>query len=245
MTRLVLFFCLLSGCVFAQDAKEIVRKSDERVRGNTSFADITIEIIRPTWKRELSLKAWTKGNNYSLIYITSPVKDKGIVFLKREKEVWNWIPAIERNIKLPPSMMNQSWMGTDFTNDDLVKEASIIEDYIHKLTGDSLIGDRICYKIELIPKPESAVVWGKVILFIDKKDLLMLHARYYDEEGILINTMYATDIKMIGGRLLPAKLEMVPEEKKGNRTVLKYNNLEFDKSIEESFFTTNNMSKVR
>lgn len=95
-------------------AKEIVKKADDNMRGNTSIADITIVIVRPTWKRELSMKAWTKGEDYSMILITSPAREKGTVFLKRIKEVWNWIPAIERNIKLPPSMMSQSWMGTDF-----------------------------------------------------------------------------------------------------------------------------------
>lgn len=114
-------------------AKAIVKKAEDNMRGNTSKADITIKIIRPTWDREMNMKAWTKGDDYSMILITSPAKEKGTVFLKRIKEVWNWIPAIERTIKLPPSMMSQSWMGTDFTNDDLVKEASSVSDYDHKL----------------------------------------------------------------------------------------------------------------
>jgi hypothetical protein len=114
-------------------AKDIVKKADDNMRGKTSQADITIKIIRPTWSREMNMKAWTKGDDYSMILVTSPAKEKGTVFLKRIKEVWNWIPSIERNIKLPPSMMSQSWMGTDFTNDDLVKEASSVSDYDHKL----------------------------------------------------------------------------------------------------------------
>ncbi|MGZ5243150.1 MAG: outer membrane lipoprotein-sorting protein [Bacteroidia bacterium] len=226
-------------------AVEIVRKADQKAKGNTSLSSITIQTIRPTWKREMSLKVWTKGNNYVLILVTAPQKDKGIVYLKRNKEVWNWIPSIERNIKMPPSMMSQSWMGTDFTNDDLVKEASIIEDYEHTLLGETEVDGRGCYKIQLIPKPQSAVVWGKIILSIDKKEWLMLHAEYFDEEGVLVNTMHASDIKELGGRILPGRLEMIPADKKGNKTVLIYNSLAFDKPMDDSYFSTNNMPKVK
>lgn len=237
--------CLIANNVFSQDAKEIVRKSDERVRGISSQANMTIQIVRATWSREMSMKTWSKGNDLAMILITSPAKDKGTVFLKRKKEVWNWIPSIERNIKLPPSMMSQSWMGTDFTNDDLVKEASVVEDYVHSVIGEADIDSRMCYKIQMIPKPEASVVWGKVVLWIDKKDYLMMKAEYYDEENILVNTMNAGDVKMLGGKLLPSRMEMIPVEKKGNKTVLIYNSLLFDQHVEESFFSTQNMQKVQ
>ncbi|MBK8956708.1 MAG: outer membrane lipoprotein-sorting protein [Saprospiraceae bacterium] len=229
----------------AQSAKDIVRKADEHARGKTSMAHMTIQTIRPKWSREMTMKTWGKGNDLAMILITAPVKDKGIVFLKRKKEVWNWIPSIERNIKMPPSMMSQSWMGTDFTNDDLVKEASILEDYEHTLVKDSLIDDRICYKIHLQPKPQAAVIWGGIDLFIDKKNDVILHAHYFDEEGRLVNTMHASGLKNLGGRLLPARLEMIPADKKGHKTVLIYNSLTFDKAIEDAFFTSQNMSKLQ
>jgi len=115
---LLLFFCSVA---FSQEARDIVKQAEERERGKTSLADMSIEIVRPTWKRTMNMKTWTKGNDLAMILVTAPAKDKGIAYLKRKKEVWNWIPSIERNIKMPPSMMNQSWMGTDFTNYDLVK----------------------------------------------------------------------------------------------------------------------------
>lgn len=243
---ILLFILFLLSCLLnAQDATEIIRKADEKARGKTSIASITIQIIRPNWTREMKVKGWTKSNDLSIILVTEPVKDKGVVYLKRKKEVWNWIPSIERNIKLPPSMMSQSWMGTDFTNDDLVKEASIVEDYNHSIIGDTVIDQRPCYKIRLLPKPESAVVWGKLLMCIDKKDNLMLYVEYYDEDGKLINTMKTSDIKMLGGRLLPSRMEMIPADKKNNKTVLIYNSLQFDKPIEDNFFTPQNMSKVK
>lgn len=124
---ILLFFAF--NITWAQDARDIVKKADEKMKGKTATANITIQTVRPNWSREMTLKSWSKGNDWSMILVTAPAKDKGIVYLKRKKEVWNWIPSIERNIKLPPSMMSQSWMGTDFSNDDLVKEASVIEDY--------------------------------------------------------------------------------------------------------------------
>lgn len=240
-----LLFFHLSIIALPQEAKDIVKKADEKAKGKTSISNITVQIIRPSWTREMSVKAWTKGNDLSMILVLAPAKEKGVVFLKRKKEVWNWIPSIERNIKMPPSMMSQSWMGTDFTNDDLVKEASILEDYNHSFLEDVGIDGRSCYKIQLIPKPKAAVVWGKVILSIDKKDFMMLHAEYFDEDKKLINTMHCSDIKMLGGRLLPAKMEMVPADKKGNKTVMIYNSLSFDTPLEDSFFTTQNITKVK
>ena len=180
----ILFFSIVlaisfSNILLAQNAKEIVKKADQKMRGNSMQAEMSIKTIRPTWSREMQCKVWTKGTDFSMIFVLSPAKDKGITFLKRKKEVWNWMPALERTIKLPPSMMSQSWMGTDFTNDDLVKESSIVEDYDHTITGDTVIQNRSCYIIQMIPKPETAVVWSKVMVSIDKKDFLELHSRFF------------------------------------------------------------------
>ena len=118
-------------------ATEILQKADEKTRGSESaYSEMTITTVRPKWTREMAMKSWAKGNDYSLILITSPARDKGTAFLKRKKEVWNWVPNIERSIKMPPSMMMQSWMGTDFTNDDLVRESSTVDDYDSEVVGD-------------------------------------------------------------------------------------------------------------
>ncbi|EID75376.1 outer membrane lipoprotein-sorting protein [Imtechella halotolerans] len=226
-------------------AKEIVKKADDNMRGNTSIADITIVIVRPTWKRELSMKAWTKGEDYSMILITSPAREKGTVFLKRIKEVWNWIPAIERNIKLPPSMMSQSWMGTDFTNDDLVKEASSVSDYEHTHLGKEVIAGKECYKIEMVPKASAAIVWKKVIVWIDTSDFLQLKAEFYDEDGELVNRMNSSEIKLMDGKKITSKIEMIPVDKPGQSTVIIYKNILFNTPINDDFFTTRNMKQLK
>ncbi|TAL60225.1 MAG: outer membrane lipoprotein-sorting protein [Bacteroidetes bacterium] len=238
-------FMVMGFLSISEDPKEVIRKAEEKMRGKTSEAEMTIQTVRPTWTREMKLKTWGKGTSYAVILVTAPVKEKGTVFLKKEKEVWNWVPSIERVIKLPPSMMTQSWMGTDFTNDDLVKESSAIEDYTHSFLKDSLIDGRICYSIKMIPKQDAAVVWGKIIVWIDKKDYLQLRAEFYDEENMLVSTMQSSDVRIMGGRMIPARVEMIPADKKGHKTVMIYNNIRFDEPIEDSFFTTPNMKKVK
>ena len=237
-----IFFIFLIAGAKAQDATEIIRKADEKMQGKSNSAEMTMTIQRPDWQREVSLKSWAKGQELSLI---SPARDKGAAFLKRDKELWNWQPRIDRVIKLPPSMMMQSWMGSDFTNDDLVKQSSIVTDYHHELLGDTLIDNYSCYKIALLPKEDAPVVWGKIEAYITKDDLLQKLIKYYDEDGYLINTMVLKDIRDIGGRVIPTRLEMIPAEEVGQKTVIRYLNIAFDIDIPDQFFSLQNMKKVR
>lgn len=232
------------GAAFAQDATEIVHKMDQKMRGESLKAEIRMSIIRPTWKRTLTMKSWSRGYDYSLILITEPARDEGTAFLKRGNEIWNWVPRVGRTIKMPPSMMMQSWMGSDFTNDDLVRESSIVRDYTHSIVGDSVIAGRESYKIEMIPTPDAPVVWAKVLVWITKEEYLELRAEFYDEDGKLINIMNATNIQEFDGRMLPSKMEMIPVEKDGHATVLEYIFMEFNAGIPESFFSIQNMRRV-
>ena len=141
-------------------------------------------------------------------------------------------------------MMAQSWMGTDFTNDDLVKASSRIDDYDHKIVGDSVIEGRKSWKIEMIPLPQAAVVWSKINIWIDQKDYLELRLEYYDEDGKLVNVLQCSDVRNVGGRLIPCKLEMIPAQKKGQETVVTYKSALFNQPISDDFFTTQNMKKV-
>lgn len=233
---IILFVCSFSF-VYPQSATEIIKKADEKMRGKTSQGELIIKTTRPTWSREMKIRSWMKENDFALLLIQSPPKDKGIVYLKRKKEVWNWMPILERIIKLPPSMMTNSWMGTDFTNDDLVKESSVVDDYHHKLLRDTMVDGKSCYKLELIPKPNTAVVWGKLLVAIDKKDFLELYTEFFDEKGTLTNTMKGYDIKVMDGRLIPTRIEMIPADKKGHKTEIRYLSIQFNRNIDDNFFS--------
>lgn len=231
--------------VQAQDATEIVRRADEKMRGESSQAEFTMEIIRPTWERSISMKAWSLGMDYSLILVTAPARDEGTAYLKRGNEIWNWLPDINRTIKMPPSMMSQSWMGSDFSNNDLVEESSIVTDYKHTLVGDSTLSGYEAYKIEMIPKPQAPVVWGKVVSFITKDEYLQLRTEFYDEDMELIKVMEGSEIKEIGGRTIPTMMEMIPLDKEGHKTVLHYRDIDFNIDISENYFSIRNMKRVQ
>lgn len=226
-------------------AREIIRATEEKMHGKTTSAEITIKLIRPTWSREMQLKTWSLEKQYVMILLQAPARDRGTAFLKRGREVWNWIPAIERHIKLPPSMMSQSWMGSDFTNDDLVKEFSMLDDYEHRLTGTDTVNGRRCYVIELTPLPQAAVVWGKVKLWIDQTDMIQLKGTYYDDNGQLVNIMNGTDVALLGGKILPRVISWQPADKPGNQTVMIYRKLVFDQPISGAFFSVENMKKLQ
>ena len=245
-TKIITLILLLAATVVnAQDIKEIIRLSDEKFRGNSSQGEMTMIIERPSWSREVSMKNWTLGNDYSLIYITSPAKEKGQVFLKRESDMWNWVTNIERMIKIPPSMMMQSWMGSDFTNDDLVRESSLVKDYTHKLVGEEIIDGFECYKAELIPFDDAPVVWGKVLMWISKKELHWLKAEFYDEDGFLVNTEILTDVKKMDDRVMPTRMEMIPADDEGHKTILIFKHMKFNIKLKESFFSQQNMKRIR
>ncbi len=232
--------------VHAQDAREIIKKADEKMQGEeTSQSTMTMTIVRPTWQREVTFKSWTKGRDYSVALVTAPAKESGQTFLKRETEMWNWNPTINRLIKLPPSMMSQGWMGSDFSNDDLLKESSIVVDYTHTIIGKEEIDGWDCYKIELIPLEDAAVVWGKIFKWIAKEEFLQMKTEYYDEDDYLIKTELAYDMKTMGGRLIPSKFELIPEEEEGHKTVVVMDDITFNEPIPDSFFSQQNMKRVR
>lgn len=229
----------------AQDIKEIIKKADEKFRGNSSQGEMTMIIERPSWSRKVSMKSWTLGNDFSLIYITAPAKEKGQVFLKRQKDMWNWVPNIERMIKIPPSMMMQSWMGSDFTNDDLVSQSSLVKDYTHKLIGEETISGFDCYKVELIPHDDAPVVWGKIIMWVSKENYYWLKSEYYDEDNFLVNTEILSEIKKMDDRTMPTRMEMIPADEKGNKTVIIFDNMKFNIKLKETFFSQQNMKRIR
>lgn len=249
MFRSIFYSLLISVLVyfnaFSQDAKEFIKKADQLMRANSSYAEFKMEIIKTDWSRTYGMKAWALEPDYSLIYVTEPARDKGTVTLKRKKEVWNWIPSVQKVIKIPPSMMLQSWMGSDFTNDDLVKESSVVTDYEHTILREEEYEGYNCYIVESIPKPEAGVVWGKLLTWVSIKEYFQLKTEFYDEDGTLVKTYIGTDIKELGGRKIPTHWEMIPEDRPGEKTEFDYIDIKFNIDVNESFFSEQNMKRVR
>lgn len=243
-----LILCMLTvlsvGVSQAQNANEIVRQADEKFRGDTRKATSTMQIIRPSWQREMSMKVWSKGNQYALILITAPAREEGNAFLKRGKEIWHWIPNVSRMVKLPPSMMSQSWMGSDFSNNDLVRESSIVVDYNHELAGTETVEGRECYKIRMEPKPDAPIVYDHVIMWISKDEYLQLKTEFYGENDKLVNTMIMSDIQEMDGRQIPTHMEMIDETKQDHKTVMDYQSIKFNMEIPDGFFSQQNMKRA-
>jgi outer membrane lipoprotein-sorting protein len=247
MTPIITGLFILMGISqsLAQDAKEIVRKADDKFNGEkSSISEMEMTIVRPSWQRTVEFKNWTRGNAFALTLITAPAREKGQTFLKRENEMWHWMPSINRLIKLPPSMMSEGWMGSDYTNDDILKESSIVEDYEHKIIGEENIDSHPCYKIELTPKPEAAVVWGKIIKWISKEGYMQMKSEYYDEDDYLIKTDLGSDVKVMDGRELPTRMEIIPADEENKKTIVILKEITFNEEIPDGFFSQQNMKRI-
>jgi outer membrane lipoprotein-sorting protein len=245
ITLTAILLAIVPMAAIGQDAKEILRRMEYNMRGEASYSEMTMETVRPRYTREISMRSWTLGDDYALIYVTAPARDQGTAFLKRGNEIWNFVPNIDRTVRMPPSMMSQSWMGSDFSNDDLVRGVSVIDDYDHKLMGSETVDGLESYRIEMIPHPETPVVYDKVIYWVSKEYYLPVRVENYDEYGDLISTIHFRDIKTIGGRPMPSVMEMVPEDKRGHKTVIRYHDADFGADISEGFFSIQNLTTIR
>jgi len=218
-------------------AREIIERVDQVLRGDSSHGVFRMEVVTEHWERELAMETWSLGTDYSLVRVQSPAREAGTATLMADDDIWNYLPKVDRAIKIPASMMAGAWMGSHFTNDDLVKESQLIKDYDIQLTHD---GDRngvMVWEFRLTPKPEAAVVWGYVDYQVRQGDYMPLFARYYNEDSALARTMKWSDFRNLGGRFVPTVMEMQPADKPEERTKVVYDELEFNIDIEPSFFS--------
>ncbi|MCK4605655.1 MAG: outer membrane lipoprotein-sorting protein [candidate division Zixibacteria bacterium] len=222
------------------DVEEIIRRVDRLYRSQSSYSELEMEIITPHWQRTLAMYCWSEGIEKTFIRITSPQKEKGVATLRVGNEMWNYLPKTNKVIKIPPSMMMGSWMGSDFTNDDLVKESSLFEDYSYELIPPDSTEEGLLL-VNCIPREDLAVVWGNIVIAVSESDHLPRWQKYYDEKGALMRVMTYSRVKNLGGRKLPSVIEMVPQNKEGHRTVFRYLKVEFDIALDDETFTLRNL----
>jgi len=226
-------------------AREIVDRVDQIMRGKSSIAQMTMEIQSKRWKRSLEAKAWSKGTDRALILIIKPVKETGTATLKSESNIWNYLPKVERIIKIPTSMMMGAWMGSHFTNDDLVKESRMIRDYA---IATSFEGDRDgtpVWEFTLTPREDAAVVWGKIVLEVRQSDYMPTWQRYYDEEGQIVRTLTFSGYRQMDDRMVPTRMEVRPADAPEEYTRVTYGSLEFDVDLDDEFFSLRNLRGLR
>jgi outer membrane lipoprotein-sorting protein len=217
--------------------KQIIDHIDRMLRGDASHGKMTMSVVTRRWKRSVTMEIWSKGTDKALIRVEAPRKEKGTATLKVGEDIWNYLPKIDRTIRIPSSMMMASWMGSHFTNDDLVKESRLIHDYAIERTFDGKRNDRHELEFTLTPNEDVAVVWGKVIFVVRKDDLMPLEARYYDETGELKRTLVYDQVKKFGDRMLPARMVMTPADKPDESTTVLYDHLRFDVEVPDSTFS--------
>ncbi len=223
--------------------KEILDRVDDLFRGISSHGRMTMKITTAHWKRSLTLEFWSEGKEKSLIRILAPKKEKGTATLRVGNDMWNYLPKVKRIIKLPSSMMSASWMGSHFTNDDLVKESRMAEDYTFEVTFE---GEREGHKIVEVtchPKPDAAVVWGKVVVTVRRVDYLPLNCIYYDEDLYRARTMIFSKIGRFGERRLPTVMTVVPEDKPNEKTEVVYEEMTFDLDLPPQTFSLRSLQR--
>jgi len=215
--------------------KELLDAADDIDRGARSHATIEMHVKTARYERTMKMETWSEGEDKTLVRILEPAKDAGVATLKVGDNIWNYLPKVDRTMKVPAGMMGGSWMGSHFTNDDLVKGSRLADDYTGRIT-ERPAGGSGHWTIELTPKPDAPVVWGKVVVVIDAGEIPK-EFTYFDEKGALVRTMSFSDIAVFDGRKVPRVMELVPGDKPGEYTKLVYDDLDFDAPIPEGTFT--------
>jgi outer membrane lipoprotein-sorting protein len=252
MKRTVLVLALMLGILLPHAAlaleagdpeiQKIVDRVDRIFRSSSSVSKLEMSIVTENWERTLTMDMWTEGMDRTFIRILGPRKDRGIATLRVDTEMWNYFPKINKVMKVPPSMMMGSWMGSDFTNDDLVKESSMTRDYTYSLV-EPPEPDPDHYYVELRPKADTAIVWGKIIVKVRREDYIPVMEEFFDERGRKMRVMHLKDIRPMGGKTIPTVIELIPLNKEGQKTLIRYISVEFDKELGKDVFTLRNLRK--
>jgi outer membrane lipoprotein-sorting protein len=230
--KTITLILLFSINLLAFSASEIIKKVEHNIQSDSGYSKVTMVVSTSRGERSMKMESWNRGNDKSFIKILYPKQDRGITFLKIDTTMWQYVPKIEKTIKIPSSMMMQSWMGSDFTNDDMAKESSIVDDYNALISSE----DELNYTLTLIPKEDAPVVWGKIIMSVKKEHFIPIKALYYDEDGIEQRTLQYSDVKVIGSRHFPSVMTLLPSDKKSNKTVVSMDEMNFDAPIDDSRF---------
>lgn len=226
------------------DARKIVRDAIDHWRGISSYSEMTMIIHRPDWERSMTMSAWTKGQDHSLVRVLEPKKDRGNGTLTDDKNMWTYSPKINRVIKIPSSMMGQSWMGSDFSNKDVSRTDDIVDEYTHRILNVSEVDGETVYEIESIPHDDAAVVWGREIMSIRQDHIVLEHA-FYDQDGELVKRLVTLKIDEMGGRQIATQQRMIKTDDPDEWTELLVVTVDYDVDLPDSLFTRSSLRNPR
>lgn len=227
------------------EVEEVVRRLEELYRADSSIARVKLKIIRPNRERTLDMKIWTRGDEKALVLIQAPPREKGIATLKVGDNLWNYLPRIDRTIRIPPSMMLASWMGSDFTNDDLVQESNLAEDYTPSLIGPGEEPGH--WDVRLSVKPGVVGLWERIEFTVTVAPILPVQAEYYDRKGRLARIMHFDQVRNFDERRIPSRISLIPrdEEKRGHKTLMIYEDISFNVEVPKQIFSLSNLEQKR
>lgn len=245
----LLFFVLIIGLLPAKaedapSARTIVQEAVDYWRGESSYAEARMLIHRPGWERSMGFKGWTLGEKLSLVRFTAPAKDAGNASLTNDTEMWSYSPKINKTIKIPPSMMSQSWMGSDFSHSDLAKQRDVVEKYDHSLVSTEVVDGKKVYTIESIPHEDAAVVWGKEVFRI-REDHLIIERSFFDQDLKLVKKLISQDFLPSGTRFYAKTVRMQKAENPEEWTEVIHDTMKFAVDVKESMFTLSNLANAR
>ena len=225
------------------DVDAVVKYFEDLYRSDSSISVAKLTVTKPRRKRTLEMKIWTQGEEKALIVIRQPARERGTATLKVDKNLWNYLPRIKRTIRIPPSMMLASWMGSDFTNDDLVKDSSYSKDYEYELIGPS--EQPKGWLVRFTAKPDIVGLWNRFELVVSEDARIPLEAKYYDRKDRLARVMHWSDVKVFDGKRIPSRMILTPSDKEGHVTEMVYLEIEFDVEVPDATFSLSNLEQRR
>ncbi|MFM8269174.1 MAG: outer membrane lipoprotein-sorting protein [Pseudomonadota bacterium] len=239
-----LFFPTDLAHASSEKAQNIISSGEKQMRGNSSQSTMRMVIKRPTYERELLLRAWAVGLEKAVVEILKPAKEEGVVSLRLEQNMWNYLPKTDQVVRVPSSLMLQSWMGSDFTNDDLMKASSLSRDYTHTILKNEMIRGENTVLIECLPRPNAPVVWGKVLYWARTEDNLPVRQRFYDDKGKLVRTLDFSAFKKMDDRIIPTELRIEKADGTQEATTVTYEKTLFDREIPSRIFSQNEIKDI-
>lgn len=241
MSQIVLLSLCASALIATRQeltAQQIIDRVEQTMRSDSAYMAASMQIVTPEWSRTVAFKSYDdRRTDRFFIHILSPVRDKDTTFLREDRNLWMYLPRAEKTIRIPPSMMSQSWMGSDFTNDDLVKESSYVEDFTHELRGTVTIEGSECWHLVMVPKPDAPATWGRIEVYVTIDPLLPWRYDYYNQRGELRKRMQMSDVKTMDGHLMPTRWIMTSVDKPGNATIISIDEIDFDAKLPDRVFT--------